>query len=81
MTPEQLEEMKACVTHPKTDATTVKITCSDGDAFEGFIELVDDDERDVVCQILTSNKPEKYRTGTSYLVRWDDIVDFQKLTV
>jgi hypothetical protein len=79
VTRDQLDQMRGCVTHPKVDATTVKITCDDGDVFEGFIELIDDDERDVVCQILTSNKPEKYKAGTSYLVRLDDIVDFRRL--
>jgi hypothetical protein len=31
MTQEQLEKMKGCVTHPKLDAKTVKVTCYDGD--------------------------------------------------
>jgi hypothetical protein len=79
MTQEQLEKMKGCVTHPKLDAKTVKVTCYDGDVLEGFIEFVSDEERDVILQLLSSSNPTKYKRGTSYMVRWDDIADFQEL--
>jgi hypothetical protein len=79
MTQEQLDKMRKCVTDPKIDAKTVKITCNDGDVLEGFIELVSDEERDVILQLLSSNNPTKYKRGTTYLVHWDDIVDFQEL--
>jgi len=39
MTQEQLDKMRRCVTDPKIDAKTVKVTCYDGDVLEGFIEL------------------------------------------
>ena len=79
MTQEQLEQMRGCVTHPKIDAKTVKITCNDGHVLEGFVEFVSDEERDVIIQLLSSNNPTKYKRGTTYLVHWDDIVDFQEL--
>jgi hypothetical protein len=80
MTQEQLDKMRKCVSHPKIDAKTVKVTCNDGDVLEGFIEFVSDDERDLILQLLSSNNPTKYKRGTAYLVRWDDIVDFQELS-
>lgn len=46
---------------------------------EGFIEFVSNEERDVILQLLSSNNPTKYKRGTTYLVHWDDIVDFQEL--
>ena len=78
-TQEQLEKMKGCVTHPKVDAKSVKLTCYDGDVLEGFIEFVSDKERDVILLLLSSSNPTKYKTGNSYMVRWDDIADFQEL--
>jgi hypothetical protein len=79
MTQEHVDKMRKCVTDPKIDAKTVKITCNDGDVLEGFIEFVSDEERDVILQLLSSNNPTKYKRGTTYLVHWDDIVDFQEL--
>lgn len=79
MTQEQLEKMKRCVTDPNIDAKTVKVNCCDGDVLEGFIEFVSDEERDVVLQLLSSSNPKKYKRGTCYLVRWDDISDVQEL--
>jgi hypothetical protein len=52
MTQEQLHKMRKCVTHPKIDAQTVKVTCNDGDVLEGFIEFVSDEERDVILQLF-----------------------------
>jgi hypothetical protein len=79
MTQEQLEKMRGFVTRPKTDAKTVKVTCYDGDVLEGFIEFISDEERDVILQLLSSSNATKYKRGTAYLVRWDDIADFQEL--
>jgi hypothetical protein len=79
MTQEQVERMKGCVTHPEIDAKTVKGTCHDGDVLEGFVEFVSDEERDVILQLLSSSNPTKYKGRTSYMVRWDDIADFQEL--
>ena len=79
MTQEQLGKMRRCSSNPKVDAKTAKLTCIDGDVLEGFIEYVDDEYRDVVLQLQSSSNPEKYKRGTSYAVRWDDIVDFQVL--
>jgi len=79
MTQEQVEKMKGCVTNPKVDAKTVKVTCYDGDVLEGFIEFVSDEERDVILELLSSSDPTKYKKGTCYVVRWDDIADFQEL--
>jgi len=79
MTQEQLEQMRGCVTDPKIDAKSVKVTCNDGDILEGFIESICDEERDVVFQLQASSNPAKYKRGTTYAVRWDDIVGFQVL--
>jgi hypothetical protein len=79
MTQEQIEKIRGFVTRPKTDAKTVKVTCYDGDVLEGFIEFMSDEERDITLQLLSSSNPTKYKRGTAYLVRWDDIVDFQEL--
>ena len=79
MTQEQVEKMKRCVTSPKVDAKTVKVACHDGDVLEGFIELVSDEERDVILELLSSSNPTKYKRGTCYMLRWDDIADFQEL--
>jgi hypothetical protein len=77
MTKEHLEQMRGCVTDPKIDAKTVKVTCNDGDILEGFIEFICDEERDVVFLLQSSSNPAKYKRGTTYAVRWDDIVGFQ----
>jgi len=79
MTQEQLEKMRGFVTHPKIDAKTVKVTCTDGDILEGFVEFICDEERDVVFLLQSSSNPAKYKRGTSYAVCWDDIVEFQEL--
>jgi hypothetical protein len=79
MTQEQLEQMRGCVSDPKIDAKTVKVTCHDGDILEGFVEFISDEERDIIFQLQSSNNPARYTHGTCYQVRWDDIVDFQVL--
>jgi hypothetical protein len=80
MTQEQLKQMRGCVTRPSIDAKAVVVTCNDGDILEGFIEFISDEERDVVFQLRSSNNPTKYKRGTTYSVRWDDIEDFQILS-
>jgi hypothetical protein len=79
MTREQLEQMRGCVTDPKIDAKTVKFTCNDGDILERFIEFVCDEARDVVFHLQSSSNPAKYKRGTTYAVRWNDIIEFQVL--
>jgi hypothetical protein len=79
MTQEQLEQMRGCVTNPKTDAKTVKVICNNGDILEGFIDFICDEERDIVFQLQSSSDPGRYKRGTTYAVRWDDIVNFQVL--
>lgn len=80
MTPEQLETLKKFVAKPKLDAKIVKITCTDGDVLEGFVEFVDEEYRDVIFQPLRSNNPEKYKIQNTYTVHWDDIESLQELT-
>jgi hypothetical protein len=65
MTQEQLEQMRGCVTHPKIEAKTVKVTCNDGDILEGFVEFICDEERDVVFQLQSSSNPARYKRGTT----------------
>ncbi len=60
-------------------AKTVKVTCTDGDILDGFVEFICDEERDVVFLLQSSSNPAKYKRGSNYAVRCDDIVDFQVL--
>jgi hypothetical protein len=62
-----------------SEGKVVKITCSDGELLEARIVHVDDDNRDVIYDLVSSTKPEKYKQGAaaSYVIRWDDIVDFE----
>jgi hypothetical protein len=43
MTWEQLDKMRSCETRPNIDAKPVKLTCVNGDVWEGFVEFVDDE--------------------------------------
>jgi len=79
MTQEQLEQMRGCVTNPKVDAKTAKVTCNDGDILEGFIEFICDEERDVVFELQSSSNPAKYKRGNTYAIPLDDIAGFQVL--
>jgi len=55
----------------------VKLTCVNGDVWEGFVEFVDDEHQDVIFQACSG--PEKYDTRSCYAIAWDEIVDFQQL--
>lgn len=79
-TQEQLVKMRSCETRPKADAKPVKLTCLNGDVWEGFVEFVDDEHQDEVFQPRTVPNPEKYDARNCYVIRWDEIVDFQQLT-
>ena len=79
MTQEQLEQLRAVATNPKVDAKAVKIKCTDGDVLEGFVEFLDEEYRDVIFDLLSSNNQEKYKKGTTYAILWDDIEDVKIL--
>ncbi|HEY6307734.1 MAG TPA: hypothetical protein VI488_14885 [Candidatus Angelobacter sp.] len=61
------------------EGKVVKITCSDGELLEAKILHVDDEYRDAIYDLVSSTTPEKYKQGaaSSYVISWDDIVDFQ----
>ena len=79
VTEDQLEKMRECARRPKSDAKTLRVTCRDGDILQGIAVFVSDAERDVIFELESSNNPTKYQTGTHYLVKWDDIADFQEI--
>jgi hypothetical protein len=79
VTQEQLEKLRSCETRAEVDAKPVKLTCVNGDVWEGFVEFVDDEHQDVVFQPRSGPNPEKYDTRNCYAIRWDEIVDFQQL--
>lgn len=79
MTEDQLEKLRECARRPKVDAKNVRVACKDGDVLEGFALFVSDAERDVIFELHSSNNLAKYESGTHYLIKWDDIADFQEL--
>lgn len=79
MTEDQLAKMRECARRPKDNAKTVRVACTDGDVLEGIAVFVSDAERDVILELESSNNPKKYQSGTHYLIKWDDITDFQEL--
>jgi hypothetical protein len=76
MTDEQLTQLRA------SDGKILKITCSDGEILQAKIVYVNEDHRDVICNLLSTNKPEKYKKeGRVCLsVEWDDVTDLQEIT-
>jgi hypothetical protein len=54
MTQLQLETLENSV------GKAVAITCADGDTLRGTVAYVDDEYRDVTCDLFSSNRPEKY---------------------
>ena len=54
---------------------TVTITCADGDILRGIVAYIDDEYHDVTCDLVSSNRPEKYKRGSCYAVKWADILD------
>jgi hypothetical protein len=72
MTQEQLETLK------NSEKQIDTITCLDGDVLQGTIPHVDEEYRDAVCELVSTNRPEKYNKGTCYAIAWDDIVDLQR---
>ena len=79
MTEDQLKAMRECARQLKSNAKTASFTCSDGDVLQGIALFVSDTERDVIVQLESSNNPAKYQSGTHYLIKWDDITDFEVL--
>jgi hypothetical protein len=77
---EPFYKMRSCETRPNVDAKAGKLTCVNGDVWEGFVEFVDDEHQAVVFQPRSSPNPEKDDTRNCYVIRWDEIVDFQQLT-
>jgi hypothetical protein len=79
MTEDQLEKMRECARPLERDAKTLRVACNDGDVLQGVAIFVSDAERDVIFRLHSSNNPAKYKSGTVYLIRWDDITEFQEL--
>jgi hypothetical protein len=81
MTEDQLEKMRECARPLEREARTVRVACKDGDVLHGIALFVSDAERDVIFRLHSSNNPAKYQAGTVYLINWDDITDFQELSL
>ena len=79
MTEDQLEKMREYARPVESDAKSLRVTCEDGDVLQGIAVFVSDAERDVIFELESSNNPAKYQSGTHYLIKWDDITDFQEL--
>lgn len=81
MTEDQLEKMRECARPLESDAKTVRVACKDGDVLHGVALFVSDAERDVIFRLHSSNNQAKYQGVTVYLIKWDDITDFQELNL
>jgi hypothetical protein len=56
----------------------VKLRCTDGEIISARIEFISEEDRDVICQILSTNRKDKPAyakggIGTDYLIRLEDI--------
>ena len=80
MNEDQLDKMRQCAIRPYSDNKTLKLACKDGDVLQGIAVFVSDEDREVIIRVDSSNNPAKYRSGMHYLIKWDDITDFQELT-
>ena len=76
MTQEQLMQLRA------SEKKKVQITCSDGELIQAEVLHVDDENRDVVCELLSTTTPEKYKQGKGICiaVNWDAITDLQDIS-
>jgi hypothetical protein len=79
MTDEQLQKLREIAKRPSGDAKAVSIACNDGDVLQGFALFVSDTEHDVVFELHSSNNAAKYKNGTCYSIKWDEITDFHEL--
>jgi hypothetical protein len=73
MTNDDLERLRRC------EKKIVTINCSDGELLKAKILHVDDEYRDVVFGLISTNLPENYKAlGAAYALNWDDILDFHE---
>ena len=56
----------------------VTVSCSDGELLRAKIIHVDDDHRDVIFDLISTSHPETYKGTGTYIIHWDDIVDFHE---
>jgi hypothetical protein len=77
MTGKQLERLRA------SDGKNLQITCSDGEIIQAKILFIDDEYRDVVCDLLSTTKPEKYEQarGICIAIHWDEIKGIQDIAL
>jgi hypothetical protein len=76
VTDKQLAQLRA------SDHKNLQLTCSDGEIIEAEILFMDEEYRDVVCDLLSTTKPEKYKEarGICIAIKWDDITDLQEIS-
>jgi len=80
MTEDYLKKIRDCARRPTGDEKLVSVASNDGDVLQGFALFVSDAESDVIFEVHSSNNPAKYKNGSCYLIKWDDIRDFKELT-
>ena len=75
MTPEDVERLR------RHEGKIVRIDCTDGEILEAKIVHVDDEYQDVMYDLVSSTKPEKYKAGkaAAYVIDWADILDFAEI--
>jgi len=62
----------------KCEGSIVKITCSDGEILEAKIVHVDDEYSDVIYDLISSTANYPKGRDAAYVVKWDDILDFNE---
>lgn len=60
----------------QSDGKEVEIRCKDGELMAVRVLLVSESERDVIYDLISSNRPERYCSGAAYSVSFDDIEAF-----
>jgi hypothetical protein len=72
MTNENIDRLR------RSEQKFVTFNCSNGELLRAKILHVDDDHRDVIFDLVSTNKPETYKHPGAYIIHWDDIVDFRE---
>ena len=63
MTDKQLAELRA------SDGKDLQITCSDGEIIQATIRFIDNEYRDVVCDLLSTTRPGKHKQEREFVLR------------
>jgi hypothetical protein len=60
----------------------IRIACSDHEVMKAKVLHVDDEYRDVACDLVSTSTPEKYKRGSGICIsiKWDDITDIREIS-